>query len=303
MRSCQYMPADRGYLEAKRLLKKHFGHDYTIATAYLYKAISWPTIKVEDAESLKSFSLFLNSCLNAMNTVDYLEELDHPANIKAIISKLPYKLKEKWRFKACDLQEQSGRRARFADLVNFVDNQAKVLAHPVFGSLKDVAPILKGNIQVPQLPKGSMVRRSKSGLVTSVSPLTKPAGGSVLHIQSIKDHGKPCLFCSGAHRLDSCSQFNRKAHNEKLDFLKRKGVCFGCLESGHMSKGCSQRLTCQVCSLKHPTVLHITNKGGAPTYKDQEKSVTSGLVEVYKETGSSDNNTGEVEPVLAIVPF
>lgn len=85
-------------------------------------------------------------------------------------------------------------------------------------------------------------------------------------------------------------------------FKKRKGVCFGCLESGHMSKGCSQRLMCQVCSLKHPTVLHITNKGGATTYKDQEKSVTSGLVEVYKETGSSDKITGEVEPVLAMVP-
>lgn len=301
VRSCQYMPLDRGYLEAKRLLKRHFGDEYTIATAYLDKAINWPSIKVEDAESLISFSLFLNSCLNAMNSVDYLEELDHPVNMKAIIAKLPYKLKEKWRSKAFDLQEQRGRRVRFADLVHFVDNQAQVLSHPVFGNLKEVAQISRGSFQSAQLPRSSMVKRSKSGLVTSVSPMTKPAGGSVPDVQFVKDQRKLCLFCSGAHKLDSCCQFNKKAHKEKLEFLKKKGVCFGCLESGHMSKGCSQRLKCQVCSLKHPTVLHITNKEGSTTCKDQERFVTSGLLEVDKETGCS-NNSREVEPVLAIVP-
>lgn len=79
-------------------------------------------------------------------------------------------------------------------------------------------------------------------------------------------------------------------------------MCFGCLDSGHMSKGCSQRLTCQVCSLKHPTVLHITNKAGTTTNKDREKSVTSWLMDVDKEAGLNDNNTEEVEPILAIVP-
>lgn len=304
VRSCQYMPPDRGYAEAKRLLKKHFGDDYTIATAYLDKAISWPSIKVEDAESLKCFSLFLNSCFNAMNSVDYLEELDHPANMKAIVSKLPYKLKEKWRFKACELQDQSGRRAKFADLVCFVDKQAQVLSHPVFGSLKDITPTVRGSSPVQQLPRSSMMKRSKSGLVTSVSPVTRPPpGGSVLPAPSTKDYEKLCLFCNGHHKLDSCSQLNRKAHKEKLEFLKRKGVCFGCLEAWHMSKGCSQRLVCQVCSLKHPTTLHITNREGITTCKDnKERSVTSGLVEIDKENGSGNNDAGESEPVLAIVP-
>lgn len=125
VRSCQYMPPDRGYLEAKRQLKKHFRDEYTIATAYLDMTMNWPSIKVEDADSLISFSLFLNSCLNAMNSIDYLKGLDHPVNMKAIIAKLPFKLKEKWRSKAFELQDQRGRRARFADLVHFVDNQAQ----------------------------------------------------------------------------------------------------------------------------------------------------------------------------------
>lgn len=154
-------------MEAKRLLKKHFGDDYTIATAYLDKAISWPSVKAEDAESLKSFALFLNGCLNAMNPVDYQELLDHPANMRAIVSKLPYKLKEKWRFKVCELQEQSGRRVRFSDSVCFADKRAQILSHPIFGSLKEFASTLRGSPNVQQLTRSSVMKKSKSGFVTS----------------------------------------------------------------------------------------------------------------------------------------
>ena len=102
--SCQYMQPDKGYAEAKRLLKKRFGDDYRIATAYIDKALSWPSIKVEDPEALKGFSVFLSGCLNAMDTMEYMEEIDHTTNMKAILAKLPYRIKEKWRVKACDLQ-------------------------------------------------------------------------------------------------------------------------------------------------------------------------------------------------------
>ena len=51
------MQPDTGYAEAKRLLKKHFGDDYRIATAYIDKTLSWPSIKVEDPEALKGFSV------------------------------------------------------------------------------------------------------------------------------------------------------------------------------------------------------------------------------------------------------
>lgn len=52
-----------------------------------------------------------------------MEEIDYPANMRPILSKLPYKLKEKWRVKACDVQDKKNRRAKFKDLVQFVDKQ------------------------------------------------------------------------------------------------------------------------------------------------------------------------------------
>lgn len=64
-----------------------------------------------------------------------MDELDNPTNMRVVASKLPYKLMEKWRAQAYEIQEQRGSRPRFADLVKFVDKQAKVTTDPLFGNL------------------------------------------------------------------------------------------------------------------------------------------------------------------------
>lgn len=114
--SYQHMEADRGYAEVKRLLKKHFGDEYRIATAYIEKALSWPSIKVKDSESLQAFAVFLTGCFNTMDNVQYIEEMDSQSNIRASL-KAAVMLKEKWRGTAYDQQESNGRRGRFAHLV------------------------------------------------------------------------------------------------------------------------------------------------------------------------------------------
>ena len=39
-----------------------------------------------------------------------------------------------------------------------------------------------------------------------------------------------------------------------------KGVCFGCLKIGHISRDCRSRLICDVCKQNHPEMLHIEQK-------------------------------------------
>ena len=41
VRSCHYLPPDKGFQEAKRLIKKKFGDDYCVVTAYENKALNW----------------------------------------------------------------------------------------------------------------------------------------------------------------------------------------------------------------------------------------------------------------------
>ena len=61
--------------------------------------------------------------------------MNNPTNMRVIISKLPFKMRERWRVHAFDLQELRKRRARFAEIMNFVDRQAKIISDPLFGDL------------------------------------------------------------------------------------------------------------------------------------------------------------------------
>ena len=139
VRSCQHIDSDRGYVKAKALLREQYGNEQKVASAYMERALSWPTLKTEDVRGLQEYSLFLRGCCNAMEDVQYLNDLDTPTNMLDIIKKLPYKLRDHWKSHACDLQEKYKRRARFIDITNFVEKQVKILTDPVFGNIQDAA--------------------------------------------------------------------------------------------------------------------------------------------------------------------
>ena len=52
VRSCQYLPPDAGYDEARRLMKKKFGDDFRVVAAYESKALSWPEVRAEQVLSV-----------------------------------------------------------------------------------------------------------------------------------------------------------------------------------------------------------------------------------------------------------
>jgi len=68
----------------------------------------------------------------------------------------------------------------------------------------------------------------------------------------------PCIFCQGKqHAMEKCNEMKMSLHKEKIDFLKRNGLCYRCLKHGHLATACKEKIKCQVCHLFHPTVLHV----------------------------------------------
>lgn len=119
VRSCLHMPPQQGYEWTKYLLRENFGNEYKLATAYKNKVMGWPAIKADEIQGLQEFSLFLRGCCNAMAEIQYMEEMNVPSSMRQIMMKWPYKLREKWRSTACEIQERQGSRVAFQDLVMF----------------------------------------------------------------------------------------------------------------------------------------------------------------------------------------
>lgn len=305
VRSCQHMNPKQGYEEARRLLLYQYGDELKIANAYMSKVHCWPQIKSEDAKSLHSYSLFLTGINNAMQDINHLTEIETVANMRVVVSKLPYKLREKWRSYAFDIQETIGKRARFADLVRFINKQAKLAIDPVFGDLNETEE--KGKFQ-PKVKTINTFKSKRSTFATSVSPVMNEQMHE--NSQSISLHAsnafqKPCIYCEKNHTLAECCKIRQQPHGERIKFLKRKGLCFGCLTQGHLSKDCKKRASCEHCSKKHPSLLHFTKDEGAEhadsSHKDVKVSPSDDPVVVASGTCGA-TGAGRDSCVLAIVP-
>lgn len=92
------MPPEKGYREARLLLHQQYGDELKIAMAYIEKALKWPHIKA-------------TCCRNTMQDVDYMDEMDNPTNMRAILSKMPYKMREKWRHVAFEMLENKKKKS------------------------------------------------------------------------------------------------------------------------------------------------------------------------------------------------
>lgn len=79
-----------------------------------------------------------------MDEVEYMYELNMPANMFTVVKKLPYKHRDRWRTVACELQEKRGQRATFTDIVDFIEKQVKLASDPLFGDIQ-AAPSITVN--------------------------------------------------------------------------------------------------------------------------------------------------------------
>ncbi|XP_061106388.1 uncharacterized protein LOC133134038 [Conger conger] len=214
VRSCLHMDADRGYAEAKRLLEHHFGDEFKITNAYLDKALNWSNIPTDNGEALQSYTLFLRGCCNVMRTLWYMDELNLPSNLRLPISKVPYKLREKWRACAFDIRERTGARDTFDNLVHFLERQARILQDPIFGNLQDATatkrpPKATISVTKPILSPKQKTRGSSFATTVAAVPhdnAARSTAESTVQVSRVSIMPKLCPVCNGEHDIADCQE-------------------------------------------------------------------------------------------------
>jgi hypothetical protein len=284
VRSCSHMDPSRGYSTAMKLLSEKYDNDFSIASAFIDKIEAWPSIKPEDGPTLEKFCILLTSCLNYAKDVKALEQLNSPKEMLMILSKLPYKLREKWRGCVLGLQESSAK-VTFKELVQFVTRESKLLNMPVFGNLK-----------TPQTKPSSQYQTNEPRKPNDCKKTTSMATA----VDNRKIQMKPVCLCCGKdnHSMENCFEFKNRTYEERREFVKDKNLCFGCLKKGHRSKDCFKRLSCTVCKRKHPTPLHTDDYPRQPSRPN-----SSPLSQTLIETTNCHTGAGTSSKVaLALIP-
>lgn len=242
---------------AKYLLEEH-----SMNIRSLHYSIHGKSGKSSNLKMSKLFKLMHCFCENV--------EMQWRMCNRTVVLKLPYKLREKWRASACDIQEQCKRRAQFTDIVTFIEHHVKTVSYPVFGDIQNTQSVTVSK-NVDRMKSQSKFKGES--FATTIETLTMKNPRNSRQLQSISS-GKNiniCVNCSQGHQLEHCQQLEEKKHRDKINFLKEKGVCFGCLYIGHRSKDCEKCLTHKVYSQTHPSILHINQQVRASN-TDQPRS-------------------------------
>ena len=115
------------------------------------------------------------------------------------------------------------------------------------------------------------------------------------------------MHCKKSHALEVCEKIKEQTPKERIRFLVTKGLCFGCLTRGHLSKDCRKRMQCRECSAKHPSILLVTKDVPAAPQRDEGRNsemtrneVTSAFVEADHKS-RRDTGAGNGETILLIV--
>eukprot|EP00057_Strongylocentrotus_purpuratus_P008557 XP_011663031.1 PREDICTED: uncharacterized protein LOC105437753 [Strongylocentrotus purpuratus] len=226
-----------GYNEAKKVLEQRYGDPFVVSNAYRDKLDSWPRVGSRDAFGLRRLGDFLKQCDTASKYVHHLSHLDDEREKRKLLMKLPDWLVVKWSRKVVHWRREWGTFPPFSVFTDFIEEEAIVACDPV---------------------------TSLQSLQTS-NEIKKSATSSFMQTEthhqnqrdcSVERETFSCIFCKGRHHLTECSSFNSETMQKKRKIVMENGLCFGCLEKGHISRRCNKRNTCSSCRGKHPTVLH-----------------------------------------------
>ncbi|XP_067941089.1 uncharacterized protein [Watersipora subatra] len=221
------------------------------------KLTNWPRISPRDGQGLREFGDFLGHLKSAMSSIKTLRVLDDYLENEKMVEKLPEWLKLKWIRLVAKVESTKGQYPDFQEFTQFINEEARIMTLPICQSLSNHA----------NKPK----ERTSSTTSSSRSSTTQVKGvqqreRSTPHPRAIKsfvtttESKKGCICCGFTnHSSSDCYRLQERTKPEKEEFIRKNGLCFKCLESGHRSRDCDKRLKCLKCKKGHATANHENN--------------------------------------------
>ena len=225
------LPGDKySYAEIRKTLTARFGHTHLVCEAFRRKLDRWP--RISGAKDLQMFADFLHQCSVAKRSQPGLGVLDDPHEIMKIADKLPSGLGNRGDRVAAGTSI-SARHPDFRKMADFVIEEARIANSPY------------ARTPQPERANNTPTRKATTRVVDS---------------QTTEEVG--CKFCDkGDHATVECKRLGDLDSKEQGDFVRKKGLCWRCLQWGHVAKDCNYRPKCGRCEGTHPTSLHGRKRG------------------------------------------
>ena len=282
IRSCALLGGERGYEEARKILRQRFGDEHLICDRIVKNLRSGKPVK--SPQELRQLADDLVSARTTLDSMKKLSEVDTQSTIVEILGRLQSYLQNRWKKQAMELKRKESRYPDFKTFVEFVAQVADEESDPVYGSVGK-----------------KFVNRSSTH---DVKP--KVSASSFSSNVSQPRRYPPCVACNGQHKLFFCDRFKSMKPPERLAFVQQHKLCENCLLQNHATKDCRRSSVCSVpnCGQRHTKFIHVdkTNGGESSSVLNANAKVNANANVNQIEVGSLCSSSDDVlVPVVKVV--
>ena len=218
VKGCQYLPADQGYAEARKLLQQTYGQKFQIAKACIDSIVNGAPLHYQDKASLIKFVAELKSCVNTLSGMNYLHKMDNIDVSNKISKRLPSAWINGWQAEVDNVIHVRTEEVSIKHLTDYVSLGTRQCTN----FANDWSQVMKSRLNNPTLNK-----REKISFATQV------------YIKKTM-----CRMCEGPHFSNQCKHFRKLDYDARKSFVIKAKLCWSCLEPDHFSKSCPRTNPC-----------------------------------------------------------
>ena len=259
-------------------LVHRFGSPQSITQELLLKIRNFSSIQgPNQGKKLLDLHDLCKVVLHNISKCPNLQNLNLASGLEELRRKLPEHIQHEWRrFGHSFENSHHGMHPPFLEFANFIKCRARLQSNKNYETLFNRFP--------PKLPnKGSVPRTLTRTLQTAVSDektITPHSPDKYIPPLLSKDqpphyYNKHCLYHDKpGHSLLECNTFSKLPYPEKQSIVFNFKLCFRCL-GPHRVFACKSNVKCEICNLKHATVMHESEQKKVSFSQEMKDSLSS----------------------------
>ncbi|GBN48574.1 hypothetical protein AVEN_248708-1 [Araneus ventricosus] len=272
--------SSENYAKAVTLLEQRFGRKETLVNTQMSQLLEIPPLKrSNDVKSFRQLFDKIQIHIRSLESLgiksDTFSTLLSPVILKSLTSDLVFKFNKKF-----------GDKYSLSDLIDLLNRQLIAKEKTELRLAKE-KPLLSQNVNHLNWPRAKVKTQNER---------TKNPTANELFIYENTSKSKLCLFCDEpSHSSINCDYGRSLPIEKRKSILIKKGSCFRCIKSGHVSSLCRARLKCTKCGKRHLDIMCYGENKRSDNEKPESKEVTENTTlannscsrEVYLQTLSA----------------
>lgn len=237
----EFQLTEENYPLALQTLVSRYQNKRLLGSLYVHKILDFVPLKTSSYDGLQAFLKVHR------NSVDSLKALNIPDLGDFLLLCLALANLDASSRKAFETKQSSSSTPEYNSLINFVDDQSKVMELCAVG--KTSVTSVKSS---PPLKKVNTLLVSSDGSSSSSKRSQNDSSRNHTHTNVYT-----CPLCKASHSLYQCNAFRGLTIDQRYDTLRQLKRCFNCM-GAHLRTQCSSTKSCSVChSTKHHSMLHV----------------------------------------------